>query len=178
MTSGSATAPAPAPTPSQPGNTAAPYNFLADFTNVNGKLYFEAYDTSTSKYMLGQATARRPAPGLVTELTNQQPTDLTALGSKLYFEMYDSTNSLYALWKSNGTSGGTTMVADIGTTGNPFLQPHGRLTANCISRSTTPRMPPTPAGPCGQQRHHRQRLQVQRQHRHRCSRTATRRWWS
>ena len=52
-----------------------------------------------------------------TGALNSSPQQLTVNGSSLYFTAVNDTQGR-ELWKSNGTSNGTTMVADINTVGN------------------------------------------------------------
>jgi ELWxxDGT repeat protein len=102
--------------PAQPGSATAPTN-LSNFTNVNGKLFF-INKNSSGNYELWTSSGTT----LVQTFASYQLTNLTAVGSELYFEMYDGTSGLYALWKSDGTSGGTMKVGDVGvgTTNLPF----------------------------------------------------------
>jgi ELWxxDGT repeat protein len=103
--------------PIQAGTTTLPTGqFIDQFTNVNGTLYFQWADTTN--YQLWKTGGTAATTVKVAELGTYAPTNFTAVGTKLYFEEYDPTNTAYALWSSAGTAATTTMAADI--TATPF----------------------------------------------------------
>ena len=80
----------------------------ADYlTLVNGKLFFQGDDTSTTN-------ALWVSDGATTSVlkNNLSPTKLTAVGTTLFFEGWTSPLG-YELWKSDGTVAGTVLVKDI-----------------------------------------------------------------
>jgi ELWxxDGT repeat protein len=85
-------------------------------TNVNGTLFFEATDgTSTQEIWRSNGTAA--GTFLVSDINPaataaSYPTDLTNVNGTLFFQANDGTHG-NQLWESNGSAAGTFMVKDI-----------------------------------------------------------------
>jgi ELWxxDGT repeat protein len=91
-------------------NSSSPSNL----TNVNGKLYFTAYD-GTHPNELWSSDGTAAGTVMVADVSPGRPnypSRLTNVNGTLYFMAYDATHG-NELWKSNGTAAGTVMVADI-----------------------------------------------------------------
>src|SRR6185369_9240828 len=112
----------PGVTPSKPSNP-------GPFVNVNGVLYFAA-DDGVHGRELWKTDGTAPGTVLVKDIypgsdSNgnglwSNPSNLTSVNGNLYFVAYDGVHGT-ELWKSDGTPGGTTIVADLhsGNTGSP-----------------------------------------------------------
>ena len=87
-------------------------NFNAGTAMLNGKLYFNAYE-STLGYELYSTDGTAEGTGLVKDIyagsSNSYPQQLTLVGNTIYFQAADATN-YNALWKTNGTAAGTKLV--------------------------------------------------------------------
>lgn len=91
-------------------------NIRADFTIVDGTLFFTAQDATagmelwkTDGTSAGTVRVKDIKPGL----TSSNPTELTAVGDKLFFVAPSAANKGIELWVSDGTSAGTQVVKDI-----------------------------------------------------------------
>jgi ELWxxDGT repeat protein len=92
-------------------------NYIA----VGSSLFFTAYNANQSSYDLWTTgTGLDSAVDIKAGSTNFSNTfdssnanAFAAIGSELYFGAYDQTNAKYALWKSDGTTAGTKVVADL-----------------------------------------------------------------
>src|SRR5207248_3407933 len=81
-----------------------------NLTNVNGTLFFGAYDGSNLwKLWKSDGTA---AGTVVVNTLARDPSNLTNVNGTLYFSADDGANGR-ELWKSDGTAAGTTLVKDI-----------------------------------------------------------------
>jgi ELWxxDGT repeat protein len=86
------------------------------FANLNGTLYFGAYDTANSHYALWKSDGTKTGTKVVADIdANYGLTNLTVVGSNLFWQNYDSTNNTYALWEYNGTK--AKLVQDISPNG-------------------------------------------------------------
>jgi ELWxxDGT repeat protein len=114
-----------------PGNGAS---YPQNLTNVNGELFFTANDGTTGAELWksdgtagGTTMVEDINPGTTTTwyytgaygtftntvtTTGSNPLNLTNVNGTLYFTANDGTHG-YELWKSDGTTAGTTMLADI-----------------------------------------------------------------
>ncbi|MFO0820326.1 MAG: ELWxxDGT repeat protein [Pirellulales bacterium] len=97
-----------------------------ELTNVNGTLFFVASDGSQGTE-LWKSDGTTAGTVLVKEIEagsfGSDPRELTVMNGTLYFvasDMYRALNRDYELWKSDGTAGGTSVVADLipGATGS------------------------------------------------------------
>jgi ELWxxDGT repeat protein len=91
-----------------------------DLTVAGGTLFFHAeangamgdelwkYDGTNPPVMLA------PTPGGIAAIGGSDPSDLAAIGGTVFF-WADDVQHATELWKSNGTNGGTVLVADINT---------------------------------------------------------------
>ncbi|MFO0845224.1 MAG: ELWxxDGT repeat protein, partial [Gemmataceae bacterium] len=98
-------------------NSSGPSNL----TNVNGTLYFSAYDGQGNELWKSDGTAA--GTSMVKDIypgyfggsvypNSSNPTQLTNVNGTLYFSANDGTTG-EELWKSDGTAAGTIPVADI-----------------------------------------------------------------
>jgi ELWxxDGT repeat protein len=86
------------------------------FADLNGILYFGAYNPNRSTWALWQSNGTAAGTKVVSNLvSNYAPQDLTVVGSDLFWENYDPANSTYALWEYNGTL--SQRLMDISTNG-------------------------------------------------------------
>ncbi|HZF10843.1 MAG TPA: ELWxxDGT repeat protein [Thermoanaerobaculia bacterium] len=90
-------------------DSTSPFNFVSDFVELGGALYFTAND-GINGFELWRSDGTTSGTHLVKDICpgicSAQPLGLTRFGSSLYFEV--SVNS--ALWKSDGTAAGTVPV--------------------------------------------------------------------
>ncbi|MFM7425301.1 MAG: ELWxxDGT repeat protein [Elainella sp.] len=110
----------------------------ANFTVLNNKLYFTAYD-ATNGIDLWESDGTESGTKLVKDIFAgfgsfggsfgfiNPPANFTAFNNKLYFTTFDDTNGT-ELWESDGTEAGTKLLKDIfsgsGSFGSPgFLGP-------------------------------------------------------
>ncbi len=87
-------------------------NYIASLTDVNGTLFFRAYDGA--QYELWKSNGTSGGTGVVADINGASssfPGNLTAVGSKLFFTATDAGGE--ELWTSDGTSGGTFRAKDI-----------------------------------------------------------------
>jgi ELWxxDGT repeat protein len=94
----------------------------ANFTNVNGALYFTANDGNTGRELWksdGTAAGTMRVKDIYGGVGSSNPSYLANVNGTLYFAANNNVNGR-ELWKSNGTSAGTIMVADsyAGSTGS------------------------------------------------------------
>ena len=85
-----------------------------NFINVNGTLYFTAYEFTHGKELWksnGTEAGTVMVKDLIEGANGSYPSSLTNVGGVLYFTA-DTING-NELWKSNGTEAGTVMVKDI-----------------------------------------------------------------
>ncbi|MFO1481863.1 MAG: ELWxxDGT repeat protein [Verrucomicrobiaceae bacterium] len=93
---------------------------ITGLTNVNGTLFFAATD-GTNGVELWKSDGTAAGTVMVSNIntaagSSSSPANLTAIGSTVYFSASNGTTTGLngtELWKSDGTSGGTVMVADI-----------------------------------------------------------------
>src|SRR5262249_52998179 len=81
----------------------------SDLTNVNGTLFFTAYDGNGTKLWKSDGTE---AGTVVVSSVVWFLGSLTNFNGTLFFSADDGTNGR-ELWKSDGTAGGTVLVKDI-----------------------------------------------------------------
>ncbi|MCP4657090.1 MAG: DUF11 domain-containing protein, partial [bacterium] len=98
----------------------------ADLTNVNGTLYFQAYD-GVNGHELWKSDGTSAGTVMVKDIIPGGASlgmgNLTNVNGTLYFWANDGVNGV-ELWKSDGTAGGTVMVKDIypgSSNSNPAL---------------------------------------------------------
>ncbi len=96
---------------------------FGDLVNLNGKLFFSAYDIVLGYTALwtsdGSVAGTKPFTAAGQNVAVYLNTNNQALvGTKLYFEAWDNANGRYDLWISDGTSAGTHPVQP-GTTTQP-----------------------------------------------------------
>jgi ELWxxDGT repeat protein len=93
---------------------------IAYLTNINGTAFFTANDGAHG-YELWKSDGTAEGTTLVKDIrpgsaegpfSNSGPRDLTAVGLSMFFRANDGVHG-YELWKSDGTSDGTVMVADL-----------------------------------------------------------------
>jgi ELWxxDGT repeat protein len=97
-----------------------------DLVNAAGTLFFHAQSNPAVGDELwkydGSNPPMMPSPGLpgagIAGVGGSDPTDLIAIGGSVYFWANDGLHAT-ELWKSNGTNGGTVLVADT----NPAIDP-------------------------------------------------------
>ncbi len=102
-----------------PPNGSWPWNYVSH----GGRVYFRA-DNGIDGYELwssdgtaaGTALVKDIYPGSALLPNSSWPGNLTSFGSRFYFSAKDSRG--VELWSSDGTAGGTTLVADIDTSGS------------------------------------------------------------
>src|SRR5262249_47990652 len=100
-----------------------------ELTNVNGVLFFRADDGTTNGVELWKSNGTSAGTILVKNINSNTTTSsgdsnpkyLTNVNGELFFQADDGTGSgggafEVELWKSNGTSAGTTQVANINPT--------------------------------------------------------------
>jgi len=93
------------------------------FVNLNGTLYFGAYDQANSKWALWKSNGTAAGTVVVADLDpGNQMYHLTVVGTNLFWTQWDSATSTYAIWKSNGTT--ASMVADVNNSGS---EPYGLM---------------------------------------------------
>jgi ELWxxDGT repeat protein len=97
-------------------------------TNVNGTLFFSAYDI-THGYTLWKSDGTAAGTVIVSSLDPSSPSYLTNVNGTLFFNAGDSTHGT-ELWKSDGTDAGTTMVADINPAPNTGSNPVDLIAEN------------------------------------------------
>jgi RNA polymerase sigma factor (sigma-70 family) len=118
---------------------------LRDFVNVNGTLYFVAFDPSNN----GQLWKWEPTAkgGKTTQVTNippnfgragSAPLLLTNVNGTLFFVSRDRARGL-ELWKSDGTASGTSPIKDINPGGeiNPPPVPGGMMHVGLFAAGKT-----------------------------------------
>ncbi len=103
-------------------NGSNPFNSIFDssnadgFANLNGTLYFGAYDAVGGKYALWKSTGTAAGTTVVADIDPSYPlSHLTVVGSNLFWQNYDSAHSTYGLWEYNGTT--ASLVSDISANG-------------------------------------------------------------
>src|SRR5439155_6458138 len=88
---------------------------LGSLTNVNGKLFFSAYE-ATDGYELWQSDGTAAGTVMVKDINpgtySSFPSNLTNVNGTLFFSANDGTVG-EELWKSDGTAAGTVLVEDI-----------------------------------------------------------------
>ncbi len=117
------------------------YGYPYDFINFNGKLYFTA-DDSTHGYELWTSDGTTAGTAMVDDIwpgvKGSDPGDYSQFyeyNNKLYFNADDGTHGV-ELWVTDGTSGGTSMLADIypgsgdSYAGYTYGNPRGFVTLN------------------------------------------------
>jgi ELWxxDGT repeat protein len=86
---------------------------IADLTNINGVLFFSAYNEVASSYwVLWKSDGTTSGTVPMTIGTATQPDFITNVNGVIYFSARHSTNGI-ELWKTDGTPGGTMIVKDI-----------------------------------------------------------------
>ncbi|MBN4005470.1 ELWxxDGT repeat protein [Nostoc sp. LPT] len=98
-------------------NTSGASSTPQNLTNVNGTLYFIAYDSSGGYELWksdGTQTGTVRVKDINTGTGSSNPNNLTNVNGTLYFVATDSSGD-YELWKSDGTQAGTVRVKDINT---------------------------------------------------------------
>jgi ELWxxDGT repeat protein len=91
--------------------------------NVNGTLYFSAFDPEHGRELWksdGSAAGTVLVKDIWSGAEGGSPTSLRMSGGLLYFRAFDPVNGSQ-LWKSDGTPGGTTILTQINLGGNPNL---------------------------------------------------------
>jgi ELWxxDGT repeat protein len=88
--------------------------FREDFVNVNGIVFFKAFDGRASGFELWRSdgTAAGTVAVFSGFVSSGDPTYLTNANGTLFFGAHDGIHG-DELWRSDGTAAGTTMVADI-----------------------------------------------------------------
>lgn len=97
-------------------------SFPYGFTEFNGALYFQAYD-SVNGFELWKTEGTTAGITLVKDINtaagassfHYRFADFTVFNAALYFQANDGVNG-YELWKTDGTAVGTVLVKDINTT--------------------------------------------------------------
>jgi ELWxxDGT repeat protein len=98
-------------------------SYAADFTNMNGTLYFVAPKdlTAGSSLQIWKSDGTEPGTVLVTDIAKgttpgtRPPNDLTPLNTTLYFVADDGTSG-NELWTTDGTLAGTERITNIPVT--------------------------------------------------------------
>jgi ELWxxDGT repeat protein len=84
-----------------------------NLTNVNGTLFFNAYDP-THGYELWKSDGTAAGTVMVKDINpgsgGSNPSSLTNVNGTLFFDASDGTSSGTGLWKSDGTAAGTVLV--------------------------------------------------------------------
>jgi ELWxxDGT repeat protein len=90
---------------------------------------FQLWATDGTTAETKQLTHLPPATDQDGNVASFAPIGLTRLGDKLVFEAFDAENGR-ELWESNGTEGGTRLLADLrpGPTPDPLLEANGTFT--------------------------------------------------
>ena len=94
----------------------------SQFTEFNGKVYFNAIGDTTKGYELWVTDGTPGGSSMVADIWqgrgSSQPNSFVPVGNKLFFTANDSIHG-QELWVTDGTPGGTSMVLDIypGSTG-------------------------------------------------------------
>jgi ELWxxDGT repeat protein len=83
----------------------------SEMLDVNGMLYFSAWDGATSQYGLWKSDGTAAGTALVRSLAGSSARNLTDVNGTLFFTFSDENGE--ELWKSDGTVAGTVMVKDI-----------------------------------------------------------------
>ncbi|WP_333819475.1 ELWxxDGT repeat protein [Ohtaekwangia sp.] len=97
--------------------------YAADFTNMNGTLYFVAQKDLTpgSSLQIWRSDGSAAGTTLVTDIPagtaagTRPPNSLAAINTKLFFVADDNTHG-NELWVTDGTSAGTSRITDLPTT--------------------------------------------------------------
>jgi ELWxxDGT repeat protein len=112
-----------------PGPSGTSDSLISGLTNINGTLFFSAYDPVDGQE-LWKSDGTPAGTKLVKDINPgsafASPAHLTAVGGTLYLTANDGSHG-QELWKSDGTPAGTVMVSDINP-GNGGSTP-GSLTA-------------------------------------------------
>ena len=92
----------------------------SNLTNVNGTLFFKAYDASNGSE-LWKSDGTTAGTVLVKDIragsVGSSPKFLTNVNGTLFFNANNGTNG-YEIWKSDGTTAGTALVMDIKAAGD------------------------------------------------------------
>jgi ELWxxDGT repeat protein len=104
------------PTGTNPFNGTFDSSNADAFANLNGILYFGAYDAAQAKYALWKSDGTSLGTTVVADLDpTYQLSELRVVGTNLFWQQYDSAHSTYALWEYNGTT--ASLVSDIAAGG-------------------------------------------------------------
>jgi len=108
-------------------------SYASNLTNVNGTLFFTAYDGTTGQELWrsdGTAAGTVQVKDINPGSAGSSPSNLTAVNGTLFFTANDGTG-VRKLWQSDGTAAGTVLVKDINP-GSALMNVNGTVyfTAN------------------------------------------------
>lgn len=90
-------------------------------TVANNKLFFTANNGTTGRELYvttGPLAANISSIDICPGVLASSPQNLTAFNDKVYFSALNCSSGITGIWKSDGTVGGTSMIANVDSSGN------------------------------------------------------------